>query len=144
MIKKLLIVFLIFSSCLLHSQQVLDLDTDVTEEKTFPLYRGCKETLSFEDQKTCTTKKIINFFKMSFDTELASVLFPQDKMAKVRVEFTINKKGKVEKVNAKAHKREMAVEAIKVMKRLPKLKKPGFRDGKPIDTPLNILLTIYF
>ncbi len=110
----------------------------------FPLYRGCKETLSLEDQKKCTTRKIRNFFKMSFDLELADRLFPQDKTAKVLVAFTINKKGKIEKINAKANKREMAVEAIKVLKRLPKLKKPGTKNGKPINTDFSMEMTVYF
>ena len=81
---------------------------------------------------------------MSFNMELADKLFPLKKSAKVLVEFTINKKGKIENINAKANKREMAVEAIRVLKRLPKLKKPGYKNGKPVNVPFGILMTLYF
>jgi len=117
----------------------------ITESpEIFPVYKNCNESLSYENQKKCTTKKIMNFIKLSFDIDLADKLFPQDKSTQFQVDFIINKKGKVENVTAKAHKREIAVEAIKVVKRLPKLKKPGYLNGKPVNVPFSILITIYF
>jgi Gram-negative bacterial TonB protein C-terminal len=100
---------------------------EITETpESFPVYKNCNENLSYENQKNCTTKKIMNFVKMSFNMDLADKLFPQDKSTQFKVDFVINKKGKVENITAKAHKREIAVEAIRVLKRLPKLKKPGY------------------
>lgn len=110
----------------------------------FPIYRGCNENLDNESLKKCTSDKIRNFLKMSFDFELADKLFPQNKSTSFKVNFIIDKNGKVEKITAQANKREIAVEAINVMKHLPKFKKPGYLRGKPISTPFNVMMTIYF
>ncbi|MFD2822130.1 energy transducer TonB [Lacinutrix iliipiscaria] len=110
----------------------------------YPVYRGCNEELDFLGLKTCTTDKIKDFIKLSFDLELADRLFPLEKSTQFLVEFVIDKNGKVKDINAKAHKREIAAEAIKVVKRLPKFKKPGYSNGKPTDVPYSILMTIYF
>ena len=128
----------------LNAQNNQSESSNISVVATYPLYRGCKETLAYADQEKCTTRKIKNFFKLSFDYELADRLFPQQKTAKVLVTFIINKKGRIERVSAKAHKREMAAEAIRVMKRLPRLKRPGYEFGKPIVTPFSILMTVYF
>lgn len=113
-------------------------------EKTFPLYRSCDPTLHYEALKECTTQKIMDYIKVSVNYELADKLFPLDKSTQFHVSFTINKKGKLENITAKAHKREMAAEAINVLKRMPKLKKPGYLSGKPVDTEMSFLMTIYF
>lgn len=81
---------------------------------------------------------------MSFDTGIANVALPQDKTTQFQLDFIINKKGKIEQVNAKANHRVIAIEAIKTAKRLPKFKKPGLRDGKAVETPFSLLMTIYF
>ncbi|PWI29433.1 hypothetical protein DI383_11490 [Flavobacteriaceae bacterium LYZ1037] len=110
----------------------------------FPVYRSCDETLSFEAQKECTTNKIKDYIKVSINYDLADKLFPLDKSTQFLVNFTINKKGKTENITAKAHKKEMAAEAINVLRRMPKLKEPGYKYGKPVDTKMEILMTIYF
>jgi hypothetical protein len=142
--RHFILVLALFGSLNLVAQNNQGESSDITVVATYPLYRGCKESLSYADQEKCTTRKINNFFKMSFDYELADRLFPQQKMTKVLVTFVINKRGKIERVGAKAHKREMAVEAIKVMKRLPRLKRAGYQLGKPVDTPFSLELTVYF
>lgn len=114
------------------------------EPDVFPVFRNCKENLGNDYLKDCTTEKIINFIKVSFDTELASDLFPQEQYTKFKVEFIVNKKGKVEQVNAKANHRAVAAEAIRVLKRMPKFKKPGYSNGQPIDTPFSIIIKVYF
>lgn len=110
----------------------------------FPVYRSCDETLSYEALKECTTNKIKDFIKLSVNYELADKLFPLDISTQFLVSFTINKKGKAEHITAKAHKKEMAAEAINVLKRMPKFKSPGYKNGNPIDTKMDILMTIYF
>lgn len=110
----------------------------------FPVYKSCDETLSYEALKECTTNKIKDFIKLSVNYELADKLFPLDKSTQFLVSFTINNKGKTEHITAKAHKKEMAAEAINVIKRLPKFKFPGYKNGKPVDTKMEILMTIYF
>ncbi|WP_417872922.1 energy transducer TonB [Xanthomarina gelatinilytica] len=110
----------------------------------FPVFRSCDETLSYEALKECTTNKIKDYIKVSINYELADKLFPLDKSTQFLVSFTINKKGKAEQITAKAHKKEMAAEAINVLKRMPKFKSPGYKNGKPVDTKMQILMTIFF
>jgi hypothetical protein len=116
----------------------------IVEPDVYPVFRNCKENLGNDYLRECTTEKIINFIKVSFDTELASNLFPQQQYTKFKVEFVVNKKGKIEQVNAKANHRAIATEAIRVLKRMPKFKKPGYTNGVPVDTPFSILIKVYF
>lgn len=122
----------------------INLEASETTNTKFPVFRGCDESLSNEELKKCSIRKIKNFIKMSFDTGIANVALPQDKTTQFQLDFIINEKGKIEQVNAKANHRAIAIEAIKTAKRLPKFKKPGLRDGKAVETPFSLLMTIYF
>lgn len=117
---------------------------NLNQPENFPVFRNCKESLGQDYLIDCTTEKIINFIKVSFDTELASNLFPDKQSTRFKVEFVVNKKGKVEQVSAKANHREIAAEAIRVLKRIPKFKKPGYTNDKPVDTPFSIMITVHF
>lgn len=123
--------------------------TSSSEEKTnkidsYPIYRSCSEKLDYQGTKSCTTEKIVDFIKLGFNYELADKLFPLDESTQFLVEFTIDEKGKTKNITAKAHKKEIAAEAIKLLKRLPKMKKPGYLNGEPVAVPFRILMTIYF
>jgi len=110
----------------------------------YPTFRGCDDSVNFEDLKNCTIKKIMDYIKVSINYELADKLFPLDKSTQFEVSFVINEKGKAEDISAKAHKREMAAEAIRILKRMPKMKKPGSINGQPTKVPVKFLMTIYF
>lgn len=110
----------------------------------FPTFRGCNNTVSFEDLKQCTTQKIMDYVKVSVNYELADTLFPTDKSTQFQVSFIINEKGKTEDISAKAHHRDMAAEAIRILKRMPKMKEPGYINGKAAKFPVEFLMTIYF
>lgn len=114
------------------------------ENFTYPIFRGCDKDLSNEELKKCSKEKITNFIKMSYDLDIAEAALPLDKSTQFQLNFIINKNGKVEQVNAKANHRAIAIEAIKVAKRLPKFKKPGTKNGKAVDIPFSLLMTIYF
>ena len=116
--------------------------TDTTER--FPVYRGCDRNLSNEELKKCSTDKIKDFLKGSFDYQMANQVFLTEESTQFQLDFVINKKGKVEQVNAKANHRAIAIEAIRLAKRLPKFKSPGLKNGKPVDVPVSLLMTIYF
>ena len=116
----------------------------INEPEVYPVFRNCKENLGNDFLRDCTTEKIIDFIRVSFDTELASDLFPHEQYTKFKVEFVVNKKGVVEQVNAKANHRAVAAEAIRVLKRMPKFKKPGYSDGVPVNTPFSIMIKVYF
>ncbi|MGS2727598.1 hypothetical protein ACU8DI_13395 [Psychroserpens sp. BH13MA-6] len=127
----------------------LPLNEELTANKNsslgkFPVYRGCDKESSNKELEACSKRKIMTFIQMSYDIELASRALPLEKSTQFLLEFTINKKGKIENVNAKAHHKAIAIEAIKVAKRLPKFKEPGLLDGIPVDTPFSLLMTLYF
>lgn len=113
-------------------------------KQTFPLYRGCDKTLSFLDTRRCSIQKIKDFIKLSFDYDIANRALPLEKSTKFLVEFTIDKKGRVKNVNAKAQHKAIAIEAIKTVKRLPRFKLPGTSNGQKTDTPVQLEMTIYF
>lgn len=113
-------------------------------DKTFPVHKGCSEGLSYEDQKQCSTQKIMDFIKLSFNYDLADKLFPTEKSTQFLVEFEVNEKGKAEKINVKANHRAVAIDVIQVVKRMPKLKRAGTVNGKSTRTPFSFLMTIYF
>ena len=144
--KLILLITCCFSSFVFsqNSDKKNTLKENRTLKESFPVFRNCKENLGNDYLKECTTEKIINYIKVSFDTELASNLFPQKQSTKFKVEFVVNKKGGVEQVSAKANHREIAAEAIRVLKRIPKFKKPGYSNGEAIDTPFSIMMIVHF
>lgn len=125
---------------------LVELEPKASTFKTlkFPVFRGCDKTLSYQEQKKCTEEKIINFIKLSYDYYVADHALPLEKSTKFQLNFTINKKGKVENVKAKANHKAIAIEAIKTAKRLPKMKEPGYKNKVAIDTQMRITMTIYF
>lgn len=122
----------------------VDAKNDSIQNKNFPAYRGCDETLGYEDMQDCTTKKIMDFVKVNSVIDEADKLFPTDRSTKFQASFIIDKKGYIKDINVKAHKREMAVLAIRALKQLPKMKAPGTINGKAVDVPFGFLMTLYF
>ncbi|WP_299106793.1 hypothetical protein [uncultured Winogradskyella sp.] len=161
---KLFFISLVFLSGLLlcvqgkmFAKQVLNFKTTTEElvvnrsnekiklfNKTYPVYRGCDKDLSFEDTKKCTTEKIINYIKVSFNYELADKAFPTAKKTQFHVDFVINEKGRTEEINVKAHHKAVAIDVIQLIKRMPKFKTVGTNNGQPVKTPFSALMTVYF
>jgi len=139
--KRILFVLSFIYGLTSFAQQSFISDSKSTQ---FPIFRGCKKAANTEDLKNCTIEKIMGYLKVSINYELADKLFPLDKSTQFEVSFMINEKGKTEDISAKAHKREMAAEAIRVLKRMPKMKAPGYINGKPAKYPVKFLMTIYF
>lgn len=119
-------------------------ENDENLTKTYPIFRGCSESLNYEAQKKCSEQKIKDFIKLSFDYEMAERVFSTEKSTQFLVEFTINEKGKTENINAKANHRAVAIDVIRVVKRMPKFKKPGTINGKPTSTSFSLMMTLYF
>lgn len=111
---------------------------------TYPVYRGCHKEINYEDTKKCTTDKIADYIKVSFDYRMADRVFPTAESTSFQVDFLINEKGKTEHVNAKANHKAIAIEAIRLIKRMPKLKQPGTENGKAVKTPISLLMTVNF
>ena len=110
----------------------------------YPVFRNCSEDLTALDLKKCTTNKIIDFIHLKFNYELADKLFPSQNSTKFKVEFIVDKKGRVGNITANAYKKEIAIDVINIVKKLPKFKKPGYINGVAVDTPFSILMTVNF
>ncbi|MBU2929165.1 hypothetical protein [Winogradskyella psychrotolerans] len=132
--KYFAIVFTFLCGVLLSAQE--------KEYITYPVYRGCHQELSFEETKQCTSDKIIDYIKVSFNYELADKVFPTELTTQFHVEFTINKKGRTEQINVKAHHKAIAVDVIQLIKRMPKFKAPGTTNGEAVDTHFSALMTV--
>ncbi|MDG5490042.1 hypothetical protein [Psychroserpens sp. SPM9] len=115
-----------------------------SQELRFPVYRGCDKTANNEELKKCSEKKIMDFIKLKFDYEMADRVFPTEQSTKFQLDFVINKKGRIEQVNAKANHKAIAIHAIRLAKQLPKFKQPGTVDGQAVAVPFSILMTVYF
>lgn len=137
--KSILVSFIVFICCFSLSAQN-NLDTF----DRYPIYRGCSKALSNAALKKCTDEKVSNFIKLGFNYELADKLFPQNNSTRFFIEFIINEKGKPEDINVRANSKPLAIDIIKLIKRLPKLKKPGYKNGNPIKVPFKLLMTVYF
>ncbi|HLT34487.1 MAG TPA: hypothetical protein VKZ98_11890 [Aquaticitalea sp.] len=136
----LIFVLTFFLGCSALAQEV-SVDSN---QKKYPVYRGCNENSDYETLKKCTTEKIMDFVKVNTTIDVAEKLFPTDRSTQFQANFVIDKKGKIKDIKVKAHKREMAALVIYALKQLPKMKSPGTLDGKPIDVPFGFLMTIYF
>ncbi|WP_178985865.1 energy transducer TonB [Winogradskyella helgolandensis] len=132
--RNFVIVIIFFCGLSLSAQEM--------EDATYPVYRGCNQELSFKDTKQCTSDKIIDYLKVSFNYELADKVFPTELTTQFHVEFTINKKGRTEQINVKAHHKAIAVDVIQLIKRMPKFKAPGTSNGEPIEVRYSALMTI--
>lgn len=132
---KMLVFTITFFCCLVIGAQE-------KQDATYPVYRGCKQDLSFEETKKCTSDKIMDYIKVSFNYELADKVFPTDLTTKFQVELTINKKGKTEQINVKAHHKDIAIDVIQLIKRMPKFKAAGTMNGKPVATYFSALITV--
>ncbi|WP_452221822.1 energy transducer TonB [Lacinutrix salivirga] len=123
----------------------LNIEDKIHSNNTFPLHKKCSAKLDTESLKICTKDRIKNFIKSSFDIDIAATALPQAKSTKFLVTFDINKKGKVTNVNAKANHKAIAIEAIRVAKRLPKFLKPGYdSNGKPVVTKYSLEMMLFF
>ena len=100
-----------------------------------PVYRGCDKSLSNTDLKDCMSNKVKDLVSKNFNIRLAKKLGLPKGVARIFVSFKIDKKGKVVAIRARGPHKALENEAIRVIKKIPKLKKPGFQRGKPVIVP---------
>ncbi len=84
-----------------------------------PIFPGC-EGLEKQQSKKCFTQKITKFVSKRFDTSLAEESNSTGKQ-KIWVKFTIDKTGKVMDIKAKSPYKNLEKEAIRIVKKLPKM-----------------------
>jgi hypothetical protein len=86
----------------------------------------------------------MDFVKVSTIIDDADELFPTERSTQFEASFTIDKKGKIKDIGAKAYKRELGVLVIRALQQLPKMKAPGTINGKPVDVPFEFSMILYF
>ncbi len=95
-----------------------------------PTFPGC-EGKEGEALKKCVAVKIRNFVGNKFDKEIAEDLGLTGRI-KIYTQFTINKQGDIVDIKTRAKNKELAIEAKRVIRKLPKMK-PGEQRHNPVN-----------
>lgn len=97
-----------------------------------PIYKGCNSKWSNKELRKCMSDKITKHVLKNFNQKFINYIgLPAGKI-KVYSTFRINKKGRVSNITTKAPHKKLEEEANRVISLIPKLKEPGFQDGKPV------------
>jgi hypothetical protein len=94
-----------------------------------PKYMGCTETEK-EKIKEYTSKKIGEFIGDNFDKDIAKKLNTSGNV-KIMTQFSIEKDGTIANIRARSKQKELAEEAKRVIKLLPKFT-PGKHKGETV------------
>ncbi|WP_299366323.1 energy transducer TonB [Winogradskyella sp.] len=103
-----------------------------------PVYRGCDENMTNEELKNCMNDKVRDVISKNFNQKLARKLKLSPGIKRINVMFKVDKKGRVSEILARGPHPTLEKEAIRVIKKIPKLKKPGYQKGKPVIVPYAI------
>jgi protein TonB len=133
--KYILATFLSFSMLAVFAQEA---DTTMAEEAInfavvdkFPVFPGCNPEAEKSEVFNCMQAGIIRVIQENFK-------YPEDaqkkkKEGKVYVNFVIEKNGKVSSVNvARGVYLSLDMEAVRVIKLLPKFDEPAYVKGKKV------------
>tara|TARA_R110000787_G_scaffold113832_6_gene223201 strand:- start:6069 stop:7610 length:1542 start_codon:yes stop_codon:yes gene_type:complete len=101
-----------------------------------PTFPGCPDN----DGK-CFNKKMQQHFVNNFDSKLANELGLKSGKKRLIILFRIDKKGFVTDIKAKAPHKTLKLEAIRVIKLLPKMN-PGEQDGEIVDVKYTLPVRI--
>ncbi len=107
-------------------EETTDVPYSVIEQ--VPIYPGCSG--DNETMKKCMSTKIAEFINSNFNTGIADDLNLSG-LQRISVQFKIDKTGKIVDVLAKAPKRELEMEAIRLVEMLPQMI-PGEQKGKKV------------
>lgn len=103
-----------------------------------PVYPGCKG--NNEKLKNCFKKKVSKHFAKKFNANLGSELGLSSGRKSIYVVFTIDKKGDITNVMARAPHPKLEKEVVKVTKLLPKMT-PGKQAGISVGVTYSIPVT---
>ncbi len=95
-----------------------------------PVFPGCENLSSNDEQKKCMSDKISHFVSKNFDTSLGKKLGLTG-INRVIVQFRIDENGTIQDVRTRAAKPELEEEAKRVINSLPQMK-PGKQKGRDI------------
>ncbi|MBV7269377.1 energy transducer TonB [Winogradskyella luteola] len=100
-----------------------------------PVYKGSNKRLDNIELKKCMNEKVKKLVSENFNPNLASKLGLSPGVKRIFVMFKIDKKGNVTNIVARGPHKALEEEAIRVIKKIPKLKKPGYQRKKPVIVP---------
>ncbi|QNK76364.1 hypothetical protein H7F37_09430 [Winogradskyella sp. PAMC22761] len=103
-----------------------------------PVYKGCDRKLNNKDLLKCMNSEIYKLISNNFNINLASKLGLSEGLKRIYVTFNVNKKGKVSDIRARGPHPDLEAEAIRVINKIPKLKRPGYFKKKPVKVPYSL------
>ncbi|MDC1162190.1 energy transducer TonB [Tenacibaculum sp.] len=115
---------------------VEDVPFSIIEE--VPVFPGCTGTKT--QKKNCLNKKMRKHVQRHFDAELANELGLDPGKKRIYVQFKIDKDGTITSINARAPHPRLKKEAIRIAKKLPRMK-PGRQRGKPVRVGYTLPIT---
>lgn len=125
--------------------EVPDINTDEIDEviifrkvEIAPRYPGCKEK-SEKEYKKCFNAKIKKFVAKKFNTNIETNLSGKQR---VNVQFEVDKYGDIINIKARASHKRIEKEAIKVIKKLPKME-PGKQRNRPVGVKYNLPIILH-
>jgi protein TonB len=121
-------------------QEVEEITEDVpfTVIEDVPVFPGCKGNR--QELKVCFSKKIREYVSRKFDVNLANDLGLSEGRKRISVMFTIDTKGAVTEIKARAPHPRLEREVIKIIKSLPKMT-PGKQRGTPVNVSYYLPIT---
>ncbi len=103
-----------------------------------PVFPGCKGNKA--KLKKCMEKSIQKHINRKFNTDLAGELGLSPGIKRIFVLFKIDKTGNIADIQVRAPHKRLKQEAIRVIKKLPKMK-PGRQRGKPVGVKYQLPIT---
>ncbi|APG65558.1 energy transducer TonB [Tenacibaculum todarodis] len=119
-----------------EEEVIEDVPFSIIEE--VPVFPGCTGTKA--QKKDCLNKKMRKHVQRNFDAELANELGLAPGKKKIYVQFKIDKDGSITAINARAPHPRLKKEAIRIAKKLPKMK-PGRQRGKAVRVGYTLPIT---
>ena len=112
-----------------EEEEIIEVPFSVIED--VPIYPGCEGLPDKNSQKECMKREVMVFVQENFNTELASELGLEGKQ-RISVIFKIDVTGATSNIRARAPHPKLETEAIRVVKKLPKMT-PGKQRGRPVE-----------
>lgn len=142
--KKVFILLALMMNAISFSQEkeIDSLSNDENSKSTtyevienVPVYKGCDDSMSNTYLKNCMAKSISTHIAKTFNTNIANGLGIPDGKVRINVIFKIDKEGNIVDIKSKAPHPVLEEEAIRVIKLMPKMDKPGYQRGIPVTVP---------
>ncbi|AVR45203.1 hypothetical protein C7S20_07930 [Christiangramia fulva] len=135
--KTLLITATLFISVAAFAQKEKDLETVSFEETSeAPVFPGCLELHSEEQNRKCFSEKVIWYVNSNFNTVKVRP-YAKKGRNKLFVHFVITKDGNVTQVHATGAPNEILKEAERAVKSLPHMK-PAKVNGEPVNVQYHL------